>query len=219
MSNIEYQKIELHLTNNLGKDHEIIEYEREAAQRLMTENQIQFAIEIDEVDIKNSSNNKTGTAYVLNLIVRKDDVQKVIELLDREGGFGYYVDLDETFDPMAEENEKEEQEGAFVEMPEELREETLDLEENVDPIKNFAEIDEYDYEKPVVEDLNRTFKFFMNGVLIVSYTIAMVTELIFMGAMKDIGNYEGVTSMFVAIVIETPIALWLFKIINKKKGE
>lgn len=219
MSNIEYQKIELHSTNNLGKDHERIEYERETTQRLMMENQIQFAIEIDEVDIKNSSNNKTGTAYVLNLIVRKDDVQKVIELLDKEGGFGYYVDLDETFDPMAEEKEEEEQEGAFIEIPEELREETLDSEENVDPIKTFGEIDESDSKKTVVEDLNRTFKFFMNGILIVSYTIAIVTELIFMSAFEKIGDPEGITSMFVAIVIETPIALWFFKIINKKKGE
>lgn len=102
MSGIEYQKIKLHSTHNLVKDQERIEYEKEVVQRLMMENQIQFAIEIEEVDTVGSYYIKTGTAYVLNLIVRKDDVEKVIELLDREGGLGYFVDLDETYNLDAE---------------------------------------------------------------------------------------------------------------------
>ena len=40
MSGIEYQKIELHSTENLAKDQERIEYDKETAQRLMMENQI-----------------------------------------------------------------------------------------------------------------------------------------------------------------------------------
>lgn len=206
MSNIEYQKIELHSTYDLIKDSKKIMDETEATKRLMTENQIEFTIDIER---RECGNILSGTLYILVLIVRKEDIQRVLQLLDSEGGFGYFVDLDKTFNPIEEENQDENP----------IKEKYEKIEEDEDPIKDFGQEDESDYEKPVVEDLNRTFKFFMNGVLIVSYTIAMVTELIFMSAMKDIGNYEGVTSMFVAIVIETPIALWLFKIINKKKGE
>ena len=123
MSGIEYQKIELHSTENLVKDQERIEYEKETAQRLMMENQIPFSIEIEEADLIGSNYRKTGTAYVLNLIVRKEDAEKVIELLDREGGFGYFVDLDETYDPDAEKEETEDENISFVEIPEELKEE------------------------------------------------------------------------------------------------
>ena len=218
MSNIEYQKIELHSTDNLGKDHERIEYERETAQRLMMENQIQFAIEIDEVDIKNSSNNKTGTAYVLNLIVRKDDVQKVIELLDREGGFGYYVDLDETFDPMAEEKEEEEQEGAFVEIPEELREETKETENN-DPIKIYGEENgniTIEFKTPEIQDLAN---FMMKACLIISTLVIAVLEFWLLINFLETKDFEGVCSIIVALILETPLVIWLYDLLNKKKGE
>ncbi len=108
MSYSEYQKIRLHSTSNLAKDQEIIDYEKDAVQRIMMEYQIKFSIEIEEMSNLSSSLKHTGTAYALNLIVRKDDLDKVIELLDKEGGFGYYIDLDEEYDPNEESNEKEE---------------------------------------------------------------------------------------------------------------
>ena len=51
MPDIKYQKIELHSTYDLVKDQDIIEQEREAAQKLMEDNQIQFAMEIDQKEI------------------------------------------------------------------------------------------------------------------------------------------------------------------------
>lgn len=213
MSNIEYQKIELHSTNNLGKDFEQIEYEREVVQRLMMENQIKFTIEIDEVDIKNSSNSKIGTDYVLNLIVRKDNVEKVIELLDREGGLGYFIDLDETFDPMSEENEEEEQEGPFREITKKLKvEESESVDE--DPIRNYGE----NNEKVTIEHkpigMNNLTNLIMKVIFILAFSIIYLMEIGLMIFFWIGNDYENVTGIVVAMIIETPIFVWFYKIFN-----
>ena len=51
MSYSEYQKIRLHSTSNLAKDQEIIDYEKDAVQRIMMEYQIKFSIEIEEKNL------------------------------------------------------------------------------------------------------------------------------------------------------------------------
>lgn len=225
MSNIEYRKITLHSTRELGKDYEIVEYEREAVQRIMLENQIQFVIEIEEVDIKNFANKKAGTAYDLNLIVRKDDAEKVIELLDREGGFGYTVDLDETYNPDEESENIEEQEDV-IKNSEKLKkvnevEDSAFKEErdNDDPIKAYRE-----------DNGNITIEFnpikFEDGAsliikcfLIFTFLILMIMEIgLMIDGFKDT-DYEIITAMFVAIVIETPFFVSLYNALNKKKGE
>lgn len=226
MSDIEYQKIELHSTYDLVKEQEKIEYERQAAQKLMMENQIQFAIEIDQKEIKSPTGRNTNVVYVLNLIVRKDDVDKVIELLDKEGNFGYYIDLDETFDPMEDEEKTENQEEAFSEFPEELKEEVGE-EVNDDPIKMYGE---YDNEEENLDDYKikveskfkkidyKSFpKFIMKTFLTIAYMIILILEII--GIVYGIQEveYEIATAMFVAIVIETPIFRWFYNILDKKE--
>ena len=199
MSGIEYQKIELHSAQDLVKEQERIEYEKETVQRLMMENQIQFAMEIDQKEEK-SPTGKSIVVYVLNLIVRKDDVDKVIELLDKEGNFGYYIDLDSTYDPTKDTEETESQEKQ-VEIIEEKIED--------DPIKSYGEKIDY-----------KSFpKLIMKIFLLIAFAIILIPEIV--GIVYGIKEteYEIATTLFVFIVIETPIFIWFYNILNKKKGE
>ena len=199
MSGIEYQKIELHSAQDLVKEQERIEYEKETVQRLMMENQIQFAMEIDQKEEK-SPTGKSIVVYVLNLIVRKDDVDKVIELLDKEGNFGYYIDLDSTYDPTKDTEETESQEKQ-VEIIEEKIED--------DPIKSYGEKIDY-----------KSFpKLIMKIFLLIVFAIILIPEIV--GIVYGIKEteYEIATTLFVFIVIETPIFIWFYNILNKKKGE
>lgn len=199
MSGIEYQKIELHSAQDLVKEQERIEYEKETVQRLMMENQIQFAMEIDQKEEK-SPTGKSIVVYVLNLIVRKDDVDKVIELLDKEGNFGYYIDLDSTYDPTKDTEETENQEKQ-VEIIEEKIED--------DPIKSYGEKIDY-----------KSFpKLIMKIFLLIAFAIILIPEIV--GIVYGIKEteYEIATTLFVFIVIETPIFIWFYNILNKKKGE
>lgn len=202
MSGIEYQKIELHSAQDLVKEQERIEYEKETVQRLMMENQIQFAMEIDQKEEK-SPTGKSIVVYVLNLIVRKDDVDKVIELLDKEGNFGYYIDLDSTYDPTKDTEETENQEEQ-VEIIEELEKEVEDA-----PIKSYGEKIDY-----------KSFpKLIMKIFLLIVFAIILIPEIV--GIVYGIKEteYEIATTLFVFIVIETPIFIWFYNILNKKKGE
>ncbi len=214
MPDIEYQKIELHSTHNLVKDQERIEYERESAQRLMMENQIQFAMEIDQKEEK-SPTGKSTVMYVLNLIVRKDDVDKVIELLDKEGNFGYYVDLDETFDPMEE--EKDEKQEVFEEIPEELKEETESVDE--DPIKIYGEKNgniTIEFKKPDMQNLARIM---LSACFIISALLIFIMEIGLFINFLETDDFNGVCSIIVALILETPLVIWLYELLNKKKGE
>ena len=199
MSGIEYQKIELHSAQDLVKEQERIEYEKETVQRLMMENQIQFAMEIDQKEEK-SPTGKSIVVYVLNLIVRKDDVDKVVELLDKEGNLGYYIDLDSTYDPTKDTEETESQEKQ-VEIIEEKIED--------DPIKSYGEKIDY-----------KSFpKLIMKIFLLIAFAIILIPEIV--GIVYGIKEteYEIATTLFVFIVIETPIFIWFYNILNKKKGE
>ena len=211
MSYSEYQKIRLHSTSNLAKDQEIIDYEKDAVQRIMMEYQIKFSIEIEEMSNLSSSLKHTGTAYALNLIVRKDDLDKVIELLDKEGGFGYYIDLDEEYDPNEDSNEAEE---SFIDMPEELKEETEEAED--DPIKVYGqndgnitvEFNTANFEGFVYLILRLFILFF--GAMIMLFEIVWIMQ-----AIKEL-EYEMATAAFVMMVIEVPILICFYNLLKKK---
>lgn len=211
MSYSEYQKIRLHSTSNLAKDQEIIDYEKDAVQRIMMEYQIKFSIEIEEMSNLSSSLKHTGTAYALNLIVRKDDLDKVIELLDKEGGFGYYIDLDEEYDPNEDSNEAEE---SFIDMPEELKEEPEEAED--DPIKVYGqndgnitvEFNTANFEGFVYLILRLFILFF--GAMIMLFEIVWIMQ-----AIKEL-EYEMATAAFVMMVIEVPILICFYNLLKKK---
>lgn len=202
MADIEYQKIELHTTEELVKEQEIIEYEKETVQKLMIDNQIQFTMEIDQKEEKAPTGNSI-VVYVLNLIVRKDDVDKVIELLDKEGDLGYYVDLDDTYNPMEEAEEQEE-----------LKEEVED-----DPIKVYGEDDgriTVEFKTPESKDI---IKIIMKLISISPILLIYIVQIGLMIYVWDSHDYETITSIIVLMIIETPIFIWLynfFKSLNKK---
>lgn len=220
MSGIEYQKIELHSTENLAKDQERIEYEKETAQRLMMENQIPFSIEIEEADLIGSNYRKTGTAYVLNLIVRKEDAEKVIELLDREGGFGYFVDLDETYDPDAEKEETEDENISFVEIPEELKEEEPEnLKDDSDPIKIYGEDNgNITIEFKSLNSSNFALFIMRLALLFSGMAIVLVQVWLLANAVNEL-DYKMITTIFVTIVFEFPVFMSFYNLLKKKKGE
>lgn len=203
MADIEYQKIELHTTEELVKEQEIIEYEKETVQKLMIDNQIQFTMEIDQKEEKAPTGNSI-VVYVLNLIVRKDDVDKVIELLDKEGDLGYYVDLDDTYNPIEETEEQEESK-------EEVEED--------DPIKVYGEDDgriTVEFKTPESKDI---IKIIMKLISISPILLIYIVEIGLMIYVWDSHDYETITSIIVLMIIETPIFIWFynfFKSLNKK---
>lgn len=83
-----YQVIELEVTYQLAKSVEKIEEERQVVQRLMQENNIEFVLELVEEG--------NGETWVLELMVPKEDAERVIAILDAQGGLGYTVDFEET---------------------------------------------------------------------------------------------------------------------------
>lgn len=83
-----YQVIELEVTYQLAKSVEKIEEERQIVQRLMQENNIEFVLELVEEG--------NGENWVLELMVPKEDAERVIAILDAQGGLGYTVDFEET---------------------------------------------------------------------------------------------------------------------------
>ncbi|MBR3882197.1 MAG: hypothetical protein IKJ36_02910 [Clostridia bacterium] len=83
-----YQVIELEVTYQLAKSVEKIEEERQIVQRLMQENNIEFVLELVEEG--------NGETWVLELMVPKEDAERVIAILDAQGGLGYTVDFEET---------------------------------------------------------------------------------------------------------------------------
>ena len=210
MSSIEFQKIRLHSTTDLVKDQEIIDYEKDAVQRIMMENQIKFSIEIEEANVLSSTLKTTGTAYVLNLIVNKVDLDKVVQLLDREGGFGYYIDLDETYDPENESNEDD--------MPEELQEETEDVID--DPIKVYGHEDgNVTIEFNKVD--NESFIFFILRMFILfSGGLMYLFEIWCLNNAINELDYEMATTAVVMMIIEAPILACFYNLLkNKKKGK
>ncbi len=212
MSYSEFQKIILHTTSNLAKDQEIIDYEKDAIQRIMMDNQIKFSIEIEEISNMSRSLKHTGIAYSLNLIVGKYDLDKVIELLDKEGGFGYYIDLDEKYDP----NESSEDEDvAFVDIPEELKEDEEEI--NEEPIKTYgdkdgnisAEFNAAEFEGLVYLIL-RLFIIFSGGIIMFFELIMLIQGI------KEL-EYELATTAFVMMVVEIPMLIYFYKLLKKKK--
>lgn len=198
MSNIEYQKIELHSAHDLIEEQEIIERERLAAEKLMIDNQIKFSFEIDQKEIKSLNGRNTNVVYVLNLIVRKDDLNKTVELLDKAGDFGYYVDLDDTTDL------NEDEEEIIEENPVKISEETLD---------------DFEVKQESSKDLVNLIIKLIYAILFSAILIPEIGWLIF--GIKVL-NYEVATLMFVFLVIEAPIFVWGYKWLTQfgiKKGK
>ena len=191
-----FQKIILHTTSNLVKDQEIIDYEREAVQKIMMENHINFSIEIEEISVTSASLKNTGSAYSLNLIVGKYDLDKVIEVLDKDGGFGYYIDFDEEYDP----NENSEESAEKI---------------DDDPIKTFGKKED---ECELSEDAKfenlafliiRLFLIFAGGLIILFELFMMVKGI------KEL-EYELATTAFVMIVVEIPMLVCFYNLLKKK---
>lgn len=210
MSYSEFQKIRLHSTSNLAKDQEIIDYEKDAVQRIMMDHQIKFSIEIEEVSVLSSSLKNTGSAYVLNLIVRKDDLDKVIELLDKEGGFGYYIDLDEEYDPNEDTKEDEE---TFIDMPEELKEEPEEVED--DPIKVYGEKDGNITVEFNTANFTSFVYFILRMFILFSGAMIMFFEVVWLiQGIKEL-EYEMATAAFIMLVVEVPILVCFYKLLKK----
>ncbi len=197
----EFQKITLHTTSNLAKDQEIIDYEKDAVQKIMMENHIKFSIEIEEMSAISSSLKHTGSAYALNLIVAKYDLDKVIELLDKEGGFGYYIDLDEEYDPNEDVEEKET--------------------ESDDPIKTYGEKDENVFVESETDEFEKAE--FENSIyLILRLFVVAVGGIILLFALGmflvgiEEKNYEMVTASFIIMVVGTPMIIVFYNLLKKK---
>ena len=222
MPEIKYQKIELHSTDDLAKDYEIIEYEKETVEKLMIENQIEFAMEIERKKELPIISRKQNIVYVLMLIVKKDDLDNVIDFLVKDGNFGYFVYLDSTYDPNEEKEEIENQDNENLEFIEKLNGAIEDAKD--DPIKMYGEkeiendenLEDYKFKTKPID--YKTFPIFiMKLFLSAAYMFVLIPELIgIIYGIQD-AEYEIATAMFVLVVIETPIFVWLYRILNKKK--
>lgn len=86
MNESDYKKIELYKTKNLSRDKKIIDSKIEHFEKIMKENNIDYAIEIKAEDVTVSNSNKIrGKLYILNLVVKKEKFDSTIELLNNLG--------------------------------------------------------------------------------------------------------------------------------------
>lgn len=91
MNNQEYKKIKLISTVELANNKDKVDERKEKVEQLMKENNIDYAIEILESEPILSSKRVIKTIYTLNLIIKKEDLEKVKEILDISFGFPYEV--------------------------------------------------------------------------------------------------------------------------------
>ena len=78
-----YQKFLIHATTNLSHDYSIVEEEKNIVKNLMETNAIDYALEISE-----EKGSKGDDFFFLELIVSKERVVDVVDLLDLNGGLG-----------------------------------------------------------------------------------------------------------------------------------
>lgn len=197
---IKYQKIKLQSCHNLAVNHDLFKLKQDTVERLMALNNIEYSIKLEKEEILKGSNFYNIFTYVLYLIVKLEDVPKVIKILDRDGTVGYYIDDDV--------------DNTIIEEIEEEAEEITN--DSYNPIKDYGS------EDPIKKDENvhkLGFRIVITLIYMAVFAIAIRMEAMAIVYFYEIKDYIGLSIMIFIIIIQIPIIIWAYENINKKKGK
>ena len=199
---IKYQKIKLQSCHNLAVNHDLFKLKQDTVERLMALNNIEYSIKLEKEEILKVSNFYNIFTYVLYLIVKLEDVPKVIKILDRDGTVGYYID-DDGDNTIIEEIE------------EEFGETTND---SCDPIKEYESGDSIaNGNDEKVHKLG--FRIVITLIYMAVFAMAIRMEAMAIVYFYEIKEYMRLSIIIFIVIIQIPIIIWAYENINKKKGK
>lgn len=105
MEEIIYQKIKLHSSTEYAYNKNFFDERINAVEKIVKENNIDYALEVVESTVKGVSSKDYKTLYTLNLVIRKSDLLDVQDLLDESYEYTYEI---------LEEKNLEENEDAII---------------------------------------------------------------------------------------------------------
>lgn len=152
MEEIEYQKIKLHSSTEYAYNKNFFDERINAIEKIVKENNIEYALEVVESSVKGVSSKDYKTLYTLNLVIKKMDLLSVEDLLNKEYKYTYEI---------VEEKELEENEDAMQ----------IDDAENESAIENKDNIFEKIRQASKIEKL-------LIGFLTVLFLFILIFEII-----------------------------------------
>ena len=208
---IAYQRVVLHSSFKLNEDIEIFERERISVENLLKQNNIDYIVLIQEERNLNQKGRLMPVEYVLSVFVKMADIDKVIDLFDKDGTLGYYVDLEDKIvsdGPLTEEIIRQVEENRNKEEFEKIQEE--------EPIQNFDDNSNFDDTEEIEVNLVELMYY---GFCLIMFLIILIVEIALIFKTLNQGDYNSDTSVVItAIICEIPIIIGLFNKIRKKKG-
>ena len=208
---IAYQRVVLHSSFKLNEDIEIFERERISVENLLKQNNIDYIVLIQEERNLNQKGRLMPVEYVLSVFVKMADIDKVIDLFDKDGTLGYYVDLEDKIvsdGPLTEEIIRQAEENRNKEEFEKIQEE--------EPIQNFDDNSNFDDTEEIEVNLVELMYY---GFCLIMFLIILIVEIALIFKTLNQGDYNSDTSVVItAIICEIPIIIGLFNKIRKKKG-
>lgn len=186
MEEIEYQKIKLHSSTEYAYNKNFFDERIDAIEKIVKENNIEYALEVVESRVKGVSSKDYKTLYTLNLVIKRLDLLSVEDLLNKEYKYTYEI---------VEEKELEENEDAIQIDDDDENESAIENKDNIfEKIRQASKI-----EKLLIGFLTVLFLF----ILIFEIVLILETEYL----------YEIVIIILVEIYIYSKM---INEVINKK---
>ena len=194
MKNVEYQKIKLYSSKNYSENQDFFNIRKDSIEKIVKENNIEYALEIEEKYGPGDAPKSPKKIYTLNLVIKKEDLIVVENLLDELYQFEY-----EIIEP------------EIVEVQEEVISNEEDT--NGEAIKKSNTINESKITfKEKLENLDSLGKFCI-GFAILIYAFLIIFEV---ALIAEAGVSMGI---IIAMLIETYIFFKAVKGVINKKGE
>lgn len=186
-----YRKIELFKTYNFAKDYEEINKLQNNIEKILKENNIEYALEV--IEEKKSFAKTLRTLYTLRLVIRSIDLENTKYFLNTIENLNYNVLKEEEILQDAESNNYEE-----------------------NPIKNeedentsFNKLDKNSVEYAKLQ-VSRIFLIFICASIIGFEILLMVYSIM------DTGEYKDATIILIIILIEIPFIKKCWKVLTKR---
>lgn len=178
-----YQNIEFDSIFDFEKDYEIIEYEKKEIERWLIRYQIEYVLKVLQSEVPSAIlPNTKVTKYTLTLIVKKEDVPRVLEILENESELVDYFDFSEISKKIENSNN-----DSFREKGE-YQTDDINSQNNDEDILTDEE---------VIKSNNDAGKGFVSSLFKIIFNCMYLVEFVFMYRFYKIGNYE----MLIAIIV------------------
>ena len=198
MSEIIYQKINLYSSTDYAQNKKFFDERKNLIEKILIENKLDYALEVIESYVTESSSRGLKKLYTLNLVIRKEDLNNVQVLLDTFYNYTYQITEEECIEQEDYEFEEEpiitdDMDDDIIKTNKSIFERKREFE---DKIKQSSKL-----EKFIIIFFTLIFSFF------VVFEIILIIET------------EYVWGILIIIVIEIIIYLKTLNDIVNKKGE